>query len=92
MDWPQIFDEQALDSPVPRLYEVREVPRSFLIYPEGLILARDVAGAELDALLAELLPQAGADGRAPLPAPRDLRRRGRRSRSSNEHCNTQQPC
>lgn len=59
MDWPQIFDGQALDGPVPRLYEVREGPRSFLIDPDGLIVARDISGQELDALLAERLPETG---------------------------------
>jgi len=58
IDWPQIFDEQAMDGPVARLYEVRDVPRSFLVDREGLIVARDVLGEDLDALLAELLPQA----------------------------------
>jgi peroxiredoxin len=59
MDWPQVFDGQGLDGPVPRLYEVREGPRSFLIDPEGLIVARDISGKELDALLAQLLPKTG---------------------------------
>jgi peroxiredoxin len=57
IDWPQIHDEQALDGPVARLYEVRQAPRSYLIDPEGRIVARDIGGEDLDSLLAQLLPQ-----------------------------------
>ena len=57
IDWPQIHDEQAMDGPVARLYEARELPRSFLIDAQGRIVARDMGGEDLDALLAELLPQ-----------------------------------
>jgi peroxiredoxin len=63
IDWPQIHDEEAMDGPVARLYEAREVPRSFLIDPQGLIVAKQIAGEDLDALLAELLPQDRGDRR-----------------------------
>ena len=52
VDWPQIWDRQSADGPVPRLYDVREVPRSFLIDRQGRIAGRDLLGEQLDAALA----------------------------------------
>lgn len=53
--WPQISDSLGWDSPLAAAYNVNALPMSFLLDPEGHIIARNLRGAKLEAKLAEIL-------------------------------------
>jgi thiol-disulfide isomerase/thioredoxin len=53
--WPQISDLRGWKSPLALSYGVTTLPASFLLDPEGRIVAKDVRGKALDALLATRL-------------------------------------
>jgi len=53
--WPQISDSLGWDSPLATAYNVNALPMSFLLDPEGRIVARNLRGEELDAKLEEIL-------------------------------------
>ncbi len=52
--WPQISDSLGWDSPMAAAYNVNALPMSFLLDPEGRIIARNLRGAKLEAKLAEI--------------------------------------
>ena len=52
--WPQISDSLGWDSPMAAAYNVNALPMSFLLNPEGRIIARNLRGAKLEAKLAEI--------------------------------------
>ena len=52
--WPQISDLQALNSPMASAYNVSALPMSFLLDPEGRIIAKNLRGEALDRKLEEL--------------------------------------
>ncbi len=52
--WPQISDSLGWDSPMAVAYNVNALPMSFLLDPEGRIIARNLRGAKLEAKLAEI--------------------------------------
>lgn len=52
--WPQISDSLGWDSPMAAAYNVNALPMSFLLNPEGRIIARNLRGAKLEAMLAEI--------------------------------------
>jgi peroxiredoxin len=54
MDWPQLCDEKGSGGPVPLLYNVTGIPRSFLIDRDGRIAVRDARGEELEQAVREL--------------------------------------
>lgn len=58
--WRHISDLQAWKSPLAAAYRVTALPASFLLDREGRIVAKDVRGKELAALLAERLKPATA--------------------------------
>jgi peroxiredoxin len=45
--WPQLSDCELWDSPAAELYAVQAIPCTFLIDPEGTIIAKDLVGKEL---------------------------------------------
>ena len=53
--WTQVADLKGYTSPVPVQYGVVVVPTSFLIDPQGKIIAKNMVGEELDKKLQELL-------------------------------------
>lgn len=55
--WPQISDSLGWDSPLAAAYNVNALPMSFLLDPEGRIVARNLRGEALDAKLEEILKQ-----------------------------------
>jgi peroxiredoxin len=56
MTWPQMSDLKYWQSLVVDLYAINAIPHTILLDKEGVIIAKDLRGAELDAKLAELMP------------------------------------
>lgn len=57
MTWPQVYEGKGFeDNSLTRKYGVMGIPTTFLIDPEGKILARDLHGDELVSALAKALP------------------------------------
>ena len=56
--WKHVSDLLAWKSPLAARYNVTALPASFLLDPEGKIIAKDVRGKKLDSLLAERLGKA----------------------------------
>ncbi len=54
LDWVHVSDLKFWDSPVVMLYGIEGVPSSFLISPDGKIIAKNLHVEELDAKLAEI--------------------------------------
>lgn len=55
MTWPQMSDLMMWESPVVELYAFRGIPHTVLLDKDGIIIAKDLRGAELHNKLAELL-------------------------------------
>lgn len=55
IDWPQLCDEKDFDGEIPRSYNVRGIPRSWIIDREGRIAAKDLRGDDLVAAVRECL-------------------------------------
>ena len=54
LSWKQLVDTTAWNSPVAKAWDVLGVPNSFLIDPEGNVIARNLHGNELEKKLEEL--------------------------------------
>lgn len=52
--WPQISDSLGWDSPMAKAYNVNALPMSFLLDPEGKIIARNLRGPALESKLNEI--------------------------------------
>ncbi|MNR61763.1 hypothetical protein D3C85_1835990 [compost metagenome] len=55
MSWTHVSDLAFWNSAAAKLYGVRAIPANVLIDPNGVIIARNLRGAELDKKLEELL-------------------------------------
>lgn len=55
LTWKHVSDLKGWSNEVGRLYEVTSIPKTFLLDPQGRIIARDLRGASLEQKLAELL-------------------------------------
>lgn len=58
LTWTQVSDLAFWDSAPAKLYGVRAIPSNVLIDPKGIIIARNLRGAELDQKLQELFKEA----------------------------------
>ncbi len=47
MKWKQVHQEKAWQGEIPKLYNVKELPRKYLINPEGKIVAKDIKGEKM---------------------------------------------
>lgn len=56
MTWPQMSDLEYWKSPVVETYAFRGIPHTVLLDREGLIIAKNLTGDELQAKLEELMP------------------------------------
>jgi len=56
MTWPQMSDLSFWQSPVVEAYAIRGIPHTVLLDPDGVIIAKDLRGEQLEAKLAELMP------------------------------------
>ncbi len=54
--WPQMSDLSFWQSPAVEAYAIRGIPHTVLLDPNGVIIAKDLRGEELDKKLAELMP------------------------------------
>jgi len=54
LNWTQLVDTTAWNSPVAKAWDVLGVPNSFLIDPEGNVVARNLHGSELEKKIEEL--------------------------------------
>lgn len=57
LSWKQVSDLKGWQNAVSQLYGVRGVPASYLIDPQGFIVAKDLRGDELDRFLAGIFNQ-----------------------------------
>jgi hypothetical protein len=53
--WTQVSDLKYWDSAVAKLFGVRAIPSNFLIDKDGIIVARNLRGEDLDKLLGTFL-------------------------------------
>jgi len=54
--WPQVSDLRGLTSPVAESYRVWRVPYNYIIDKQGVIIAQDLHGAELERFINKLFP------------------------------------
>jgi peroxiredoxin len=54
LTWPQVSDLKYFNSAAATLYKIDAIPATYLLDPEGKIIAKDLRGASLEAKLAEL--------------------------------------
>ena len=54
LTWTQVSDLNSWNNEVARLYGVRAVPQSYLINPEGIIIAQNLRGDALEEKLSEI--------------------------------------
>ncbi|WP_018342080.1 TlpA disulfide reductase family protein [Cytophaga aurantiaca] len=55
LTWTHVSDLKAWESSVVRLYQVEGIPATFLLDPNGVVVARDLRGSALEEKLQELL-------------------------------------
>jgi peroxiredoxin len=55
LTWTHVSDLKFWDNEVARKYGIQEIPKNYLISPEGKIIARDLRGPALAARLSELI-------------------------------------
>lgn len=56
LSWPQVSDLKHWKNEVGKLYSIRKIPQSFLIDPQGVIIAKDIEATELMEKLKQVLP------------------------------------
>jgi len=56
LTWPQVSDLQYWNNEASRLYSISSIPANFLLDPNGIIIAKNLRGEQLETKLAELLP------------------------------------
>lgn len=56
LSWTQVSDLKYWENEVAQAYGIRSIPASFLLDPQGKIIAKDLRGAALEAKLKELMP------------------------------------
>ena len=54
LNWTQVSDLQYFNSAAAELYQIQAIPATYLIDPDGKIIAKDLRGPSLEAKLAEL--------------------------------------
>ncbi|WP_353195455.1 TlpA disulfide reductase family protein [Parapedobacter defluvii] len=55
LEWTQVSDLQQWGSEVVGLYRIQAIPTSYLLDPKGIIVAKNLRGAELEAFLKKTL-------------------------------------
>jgi peroxiredoxin len=54
LTWTQVSDLLYFNSAAAELYQIQAIPATYLIDPDGKIIAKDLRGPSLEAKLAEL--------------------------------------
>lgn len=60
LTWPQVSNLKFWQEPVAQLYGVRAIPAQFILDENGIIVAKNLRGEELDAKVKELLEKSNA--------------------------------
>ena len=61
IEWLNVSDELAFESPVAEMYRVDAIPASFLVSAEGVTVGRNLRGGDLEYRLEELLKEETAE-------------------------------
>lgn len=64
IEWLNVSDELAFESPVAEMYRVNAIPASFLVSKDGVTVGRNLRGSNLEYRLEELLKEAAAEAAA----------------------------
>ena len=64
IEWLNVSDELAFESPVAEMYRVNAIPASFLVRTDGVTVGRNLRGPNLEYRLEELLKEAAAEASA----------------------------
>jgi peroxiredoxin len=51
MTWPQASDLQKFDGPTEKLYHIEAIPSNFIVDPQGVIVAKNLSGTDLEDFL-----------------------------------------
>jgi peroxiredoxin len=51
LSWTHVSELQRFDGPTERLYRIEAIPSNFIIDPQGVIVAKNITGADLEAFL-----------------------------------------
>jgi len=62
LTWKHTSDLKGWSNEVSKLYEISAIPKTFLVDPNGMIIARDLRGAELERKLAEIFTEKSTQG------------------------------
>jgi len=62
LTWKHTSDLKGWSNEVSKLYEISAIPKTFLIDPNGIIIARDLRGAALEGKLAEIFTPKSSSG------------------------------
>lgn len=55
LEWNQVSNVQYFQGPIAQLYNIQAIPAAFLLDENGVIIAKDLRGPALEAMVAELL-------------------------------------
>jgi thiol-disulfide isomerase/thioredoxin len=55
LTWTQVSNLKEWKDPIAKLYSVEAIPSSFIINAQGIVLAKDLKGSELEGRIAQLL-------------------------------------
>lgn len=55
LDWTQVSDLKFWDNDVAKQYGIKAIPQNFLVNPEGIIVAKNLRGDELEQKLSEFI-------------------------------------
>lgn len=55
LSWTHVSDLEGWQSVAARTYQVNSIPANFLVGPDGIIIARDLRGEDLEATLSQIL-------------------------------------
>jgi peroxiredoxin len=51
LSWAHASDLKTFEGPVEKLYHIEQIPSNFIINPQGIIIAKNVTGADLEEFL-----------------------------------------
>lgn len=63
LTWPQVSNLKFWEEPVAQLYGVRAIPAQFILDENGIIVAKNLRGDDLDAKVKELLEKSNSTGK-----------------------------
>ncbi len=56
MDWHHISSLAYFSDPIAKKYNINAIPATFILDEDGVIVAKDLRGAALEAQIAKMLP------------------------------------